>query len=203
MTAWLLAVVGGLGYPGLFLLLMAARAVPPLPTESVVPVAGMAAAHHPSVLLAVALVGGLGSAAGELLWFLPSRRLGQERLTRFLQRHRRWLTLSPRTVARSLRWFERHGGWAVLAAQPVPALRTVIAIPAGACGMGTGRFLLASVAGSALWTGVLAGAGYLVADGWPDLMGPLSWGVTVAFCAPLVLYAWRVATEPRATRQSA
>jgi membrane protein DedA with SNARE-associated domain len=44
----------------------------------------------------------------------------------------------------------------------VPAIRTLISVPAGVLGMSLPRFLLFSILGTALWTGLLAVAGYLL-----------------------------------------
>ena len=60
------------------------------------------------------------------------------------------------------RWFDRHFGKAVLLGRLVPALRTLISVPAGVFDMGLQRFLLFTTLGTALWTTLLAVAGYLL-----------------------------------------
>src|SRR5687767_11488743 len=131
MTEWLTSVIGSLGYAGIFLLLILARSVPPVPAETVIPLAGLAAANGELSLPLIALAGGLGSAVGELVWYLPARLIGREHLLGFLRRHGHWLTVRPEEVDRASAWFSRHGGLAVAICQPIPGLRTIISIPAG------------------------------------------------------------------------
>ena len=67
LTGWLVDVMHALGYAGIFLLLVLARVIPPVPAESVIPLAGMGAAAGEYSLLGIALAGGLGSLAGSLV----------------------------------------------------------------------------------------------------------------------------------------
>jgi len=192
MTEWLAGAVGAFGYLGIFVMTMLARAVPPLPTEAIIPLAGMAAANGHLNLALVALVGGLGSVAGEFIWYAPARLWKRERLEAFLRRYSRWLTIPPRKVHRATRWFERRGGWAVLFCQPIAGLRTLIAVPAGACRLGLVRFFIPAFVGSVLWTLVLAGGGYAVARGWPEFQHWVTWAAIASVGLSLGVYLWRL-----------
>src|SRR3546814_6821918 len=91
-------------------------------------------------------------------------RFRAERLKAWAGRHGRWLTLSPRDVDRADEWFDRHGGKAVLFGRMIPAVRTLISVPAGIAGMPTVPFLIYSTVGTLVWTGALAGLGYALGD---------------------------------------
>jgi membrane protein DedA with SNARE-associated domain len=194
MTEWLATEVNAWGYLGIFFLTLAARAIPPLPTEAVIPLAGMAAAAGSLNLWLVAIVGGLGSVAGELMWYAPARLWERERLERFLKRNARWLTIPPHKVRKVTRWFEKRGGWAVLACQPIGGLRTLIAIPAGACNLSLAKFVVPAFIGSALWTLVLAGSGYLVTRGWPELQHWVTWFALASVGLSVAVWLWRLVT---------
>ncbi|HYG90527.1 MAG TPA: hypothetical protein VD978_30205 [Azospirillum sp.] len=45
MTAWLVDVMHSMGYVGIFLLLVLARVVPPVPAETAIPLAGLYGMH--------------------------------------------------------------------------------------------------------------------------------------------------------------
>ncbi|MBP2228267.1 membrane protein DedA with SNARE-associated domain [Azospirillum agricola] len=200
MTEWIIQIVQQLGYAGIFLMLVLARVLPPVPAETVIPLAGMGAASGEFNLLLVALAAGLGSAVGELVWYLPAHWMGRERFEAFLRRHGHWLTVRPEQVHRATEWFARRGGVAVLLCQPLPGLRTLISIPAGACGLRMPVFLAYSAVGSALWALVLATTGYLVRVGFPwvaDLMVP---GALLLFAGLLLAYVLRVVLHRRQTR---
>ncbi|NYZ13215.1 DedA family protein [Azospirillum sp. RWY-5-1] len=193
MTEWIAGIVNNLGYVGIFLLLVVARVIPPVPAETVIPLAGIGAAQGDFNLILIGLAGGVGSALGEFLWYLPSRHLGPDRFRAFLRRHGRWIALRPDQVGKATDWFARRGGLAVMICQPVPGVRTFISIPAGACGMRVWQFLVYSIIGSTLWILVLAGCGYLAKRGWPWLAEWIGPGSLILFTVPVVIYAVRVA----------
>ncbi|HYG90526.1 MAG TPA: DedA family protein [Azospirillum sp.] len=162
-------------------------------------VAGLGAAVGDYNLFAIAIAGGLGSVVGQLVWYLPSRLLPAERLERFLKRYGHWLTIRPKQIKRATRWFAERGDLAVLFCQPIPGLRTLISIPAGACGMPVWRYSLASGAGSILWTLVLAWTGYMLST-WPHITRLVGW-FTVGLLVLLVgLYLLRLARHFHALR---
>ena len=199
MTEWLVDVMHSMGYVGIFLLLVLARVVPPVPAETVIPLAGLGAATGEYNLFAIAAAGGLGSLVGQLVWYLPSRLLPGDRLERFLKRYGHWLTVRPKQVRRATKWFAARGDLAVLFCQPIPGLRTLISIPAGACRMPVWRYSLASGVGSILWTLVLAWTGYMLST-WPRITDMVGW-FTIGLLVLLVgIYLFRLALHFHALR---
>ncbi|HYH21155.1 MAG TPA: DedA family protein [Azospirillum sp.] len=202
MTDWLVQIMHSMGYVGIFLLLVLARVVPPVPAETVIPLAGIGAATGEYHLLGIAVAGGLGSLAGQLVWYLPSRLWTPEKLKRFLKCYGHWLTIRPKQVERATRWFQKRGGIAVLLVQPLPGLRTLISIPAGACRMPVWRYSLASATGSILWTLLLAWSGYMMST-WPGIHALVGY-VTVGLVVVLVgVYLFRLFLHFRAARAEA
>ena len=165
---------------------------PPIPSELIMPLAGFMAASGKLSLPGVVIAGTIGSVLGALPPYYLARRFGAERLERFADRHGRWLTLSRQDLERARRWFDRHGAAAVFFCRLIPGLRSLISLPAGIDRMNLGVFLLWTTLGAALWSGILAGLGYVlgrnfkVVEQWLD---PFSW---VVLGTILVLYVWRV-----------
>lgn len=203
MTEWIIQIVQQFDYLGIFLMLILARVLPPVPAETVIPLAGMGAATGEFNLLLVALAAGAGSAVGELVWYLPAHWMGRERFEAFLRRHGHWLTVKPEQVHRATEWFARRGGVAVLLCQPLPGLRTLISVPAGACGLPMGVFLLYAAAGASLWSLVLAGTGYLVRVGFPWIADWMVPGALVLFIVLLAAYVLRLVRHRRDSRRDA
>ena len=140
------------GYLGIALLMLAENLFPPIPSELIMPLAGFTAARGELSLLGVLLAGTIGSLAGALLWYEVGRRIGVERLRRWAGCYGRWFTMAPEQVDRAVAWFQRHGALAVLVGRLVPAIRTLISVPAGIAGMKLPAFLAWTTAGTALWT---------------------------------------------------
>jgi membrane protein DedA with SNARE-associated domain len=200
---WVTGIVERTGYLGVAFLMFAENVFPPIPAELIMPLAGFAAARGELSAAPVVLAGSAGSLLGAWFWYEVGRRVGAERLKRWTGRHGRWLTLGPEEVDAARDWFGRHGGKAVLIGRMVPGVRTLISVPAGIAGMPLGPFLAYSAIGTVAWTGLLAGAGYLLADqygrvsGWVNPVSNLALGVMV------LGYFYRVVTfGPRRRRAS-
>src|SRR5687767_8853222 len=88
MTGWL-----DWGYWGIFALMMLENIVPPIPSEAIMGMAGIAVAKGKLDLIGVIVVGTLGTLIGNLFWWEIGRRLGYERLQPLVARWGRWLTL--------------------------------------------------------------------------------------------------------------
>lgn len=194
---WIGEIIEQGGTAGIFALTLVETVFPPIPSEVVMPMAGISAAKG-HVTLAGALIAGIaGSMAGNILLFVIARRLGAARVEAWVARHGRWLTLDVRTLEGGRRWFERHGGWAVGLGRCMPAIRSIISIPAGLIDMPWSRFLLWSTLGTTVWVAVLTLAGYgLGSAGIPLVerwLGPVSNAIVVVAAATYVirLLTWK------------
>ena len=182
------------GYWGILALTFIETIFPPIPSEVFMPMAGFVAARGSLSLPGVIAAGTLGSLAGAWFWYGLGRAIGLERTRDLARRHGRWLTLRPRDVDRAAAWFERRGGWLVLFGRMVPAIRSVVSIPAGIAHMPATRFLLLSGIGSLIWTTLLMTAGYLLEERYAQVAnwaGPVS---NIVIAAIVVVYLWRLVT---------
>ena len=194
MFDWVVATIDSWGYLGVFFLMVAENVFPPIPSEVIMPLAGFLAGSGRMSLSLTMLVGTLGSVIGTLMWYYVGLWFGEERLKRFAARHGRWLTLSPGDIDAAHHWFARHGAMAVFFGRMIPAIRTLISVPAGLARMPLWQFLIYTVAGSALWTGVLTFAGLALHENYArvaDYVDPVSKLVVVAVVA---IYLYRVFT---------
>lgn len=185
------------GYGGVFLLLLFETMFPPMPSEIILPIAGMRAATGPLGLPGVVLAGTAGAMTGNYLWYRIARAIGLERLRRFVLRHGRWLGIDWADIEKVQRLFDRHGGGTVFAARMLPAIRTFISVPAGIVNMKLVRFLIWSTAGTAIWSAGLAAAGFTLETRVRDVelvIAPLTTAVMVSI---LLWYVWRQLTWRR------
>lgn len=197
MFDWITGLVEQTGYLGIALLMLAENVFPPIPSELIMPMAGFTAARGELSMVGVVVAGTAGSLAGALLWYYIGRWIGLERLKRWAAKHGRWLTISPEEVDEAAAWFNRHCGKAVLVGRLIPAVRTLISVPAGVAGMALMRFLTYSALGTALWTALLAAAGYLL-EGQYQKMGDYLNLVSDVILGLIVLgYLYRVITFRR------
>ncbi|EAR21604.1 DedA family protein [Nitrococcus mobilis] len=197
MLDWIANIIADMGYLGITLLMFLENIFPPIPSEIVMPLAGFVAARGDLNLAGVTIAGMLGSVLGALPWYFAGRLLGEERLKAWADRHGRWLTVTPSELDKALDGFLRHGGKMVLFGRLVPTIRTLISVPAGFACMRLPRFLIYSIVGTVLWSGLLAWAGYLLQSEYhtvADYLGPVSVAILVGI---VLAYIYRVVTYPR------
>lgn len=194
MFDFIVRFIGDHGYVAIFALMAVENIFPPIPSELIMPLAGFTAASGKLNLFAVLLAGTAGSVAGTVPWYYAGRLYGRKRLRTLAGNHGRWLTVKPDDIDKALQAFERHGRKAVLFGRLVPAVRTLISVPAGIAEMSLLRYLAYSAIGSLIWASLLAGAGYLLEaqyDSVARYVDPVSKAI-VGFLAATYLY--RVAT---------
>ena len=194
MTQFILDWIAWGGYGGIFLLMALENIVPPIPSEVIMGLGGMAVARGHMELWALVAVGTGGSVAGNWFWYWIGDRIGYRRLRPFVERYGRWLTLTWADVERVHRFFVKHGQWVVFVFRFLPVGRTIISLPAGMTHMPKWRFLLWTAGGAAIWNTVLAGAGLYLGSNFRELdryVGPLAVALGVGLA---IWYLWRVLT---------
>lgn len=197
MTDWITRLIEQMGYLGIALLMFLENLFPPLPSEVIMPMAGFTAAGGELSIMGVLAAGTAGTLAGALFWYGVAKRLGEERLKSWADRHGRWITLSRDDLDRIDRWFDKHNRWAVPLGHLVPGIRTLISIPAGIFGMGLARFVALTLLGAGVWTSALGLAGYALGSRYDQVeryIGPAS---TAIMAAILLWYVYRVVTFRR------
>jgi membrane protein DedA with SNARE-associated domain len=204
MADWVIRLIDGTGYLGVFLLMLLETVFPPIPSEVIMPVAGLRAANGPMTIGGVVAAGTAGAMAGNLFWYLVARWVGVRRLKKFIDRRGRWLALDWCDVEKIEKLFGRFGSWIVLVARMLPTARTMISVPAGFLRMHLASFFLWSAFGTAVWSGLLALAGYGLGMQFgrvEEIVGPVSSGIIGLI---LLGYVWRQVTwNKRQARRAA
>jgi membrane protein DedA with SNARE-associated domain len=215
------AVTSAIGDYGLYavFVLMAVDAVFPAASEVVMVYAGAVAsgafASQHIVLfgneldsglhayLAVAIAGTLGYTVGSIGGWAIGRYGGR----RYLESHGRWLHLDAERLERAERWFERWEDWAVFLGRLTPLVRSFVSIPAGVLEARFVRYVLLTLAGSAIWCFAFAGAGWAAGASWEDIHSVSSYADYLVVATVLAVVAWlllrRRSKRRRLTEESA
>jgi len=200
---WIIHLIDAVGPLGIFFLMLLETIFPPIPSEVIMPLAGMRAAEGKFGLTAVVVAGTLGAMVGNILWYMAARAVGLRRFRNLVRRHGRWLTMEWSDVRRVQKLFGRFGSLLVMFGRMLPTVRTVISIPAGLVHMRFVRFLIWSTIGTAGWSAALAIAGYILGQNFErvdEVAGPVS---TVIIVAIALLYVWRQIQWSRRHRAAA
>ncbi|HET9640675.1 MAG TPA: DedA family protein [Allosphingosinicella sp.] len=197
MGDWTIRLIDQTGYVGIFLLMFLETIFPPIPSEVIMPIAGVRAAQGPLTLWGVIASGTGGAMLGNLFWYALARVIGMKRFRPFIEKFGRWLTMDWDDVEKAEKLFGRFGGAIVSIGRMLPTIRSIISIPAGLLSMRLKSFLIWSTLGTAIWTAALASAGWGLGKAFRDVetvLGPLS----TAIIALIVLaYLWRQLTWRR------
>lgn len=208
MSDWMSHIIENWGYFGVGFLMFVETVFPPIPSEVIMPLAGIHAAQQGGSLIGVIVAGAVGAMAGNVLWFWIAWKLGLDRFEQFLVRYGRILTMDEEEIARGRRLFEQYGGGIVGVGRVIPTIRSLISVPAGLVRMNVRSFLIYSSIGTFLWTMGLTVAGYLLGSRFEEIdkvIGPISTGV-IAICFVVYLYRvlmwnrWKRAKEARSTQ---
>jgi membrane protein DedA with SNARE-associated domain len=198
MTEWILRLIEQGGYWGIAFLMFIENVFPPIPSEVIMGLGGIAVARGSMEFWTLLLVGTAGSTLGNYVWFLVGDRLGYERLQPLIDRWGRWLTLEWQDIERACQFFRTHGQWIVFALRFSPILRTMISLPAGLAHMGHVRFLIFTFAGAGVWNAALIQGGRLLSRYFAEAQTWLNVIVIAAIALAIIAYVWRVVTwKPR------
>ncbi|MFC0589138.1 DedA family protein [Novosphingobium aquiterrae] len=194
MDGWIIRLIEQGGYWGIAALMFIENVFPPIPSEVIMGLGGVAVARGTMTFWPLLIAGTVGSTLGNYVWFLAGDRLGYRRLEPLVRRWGRWLTVRWADVEAATGFFQRHGQWIVFALRFSPFLRTLISLPAGLTHMRHGRFLAFTFAGAAVWNTLLIIGGHWLADyvkTMDHLIGPVIVAIVLLAVAG---WLWRVVT---------
>jgi membrane protein DedA with SNARE-associated domain len=192
VSDWIIRLIADAGYLGVAFLMFAETIFPPIPSEVIMPVAGLAAARGDMNIYGVIASGTIGAMFGNYFWYFAARVISIERFKPFIVRFGRWLTLDWAEIERAEKLFGTRGWAIVFFGRVLPTLRSLISIPAGLLHMRLSTFIFWSTLGTAGWTAFLGLAGYLLGRHFQSAVsyvGPLSIAVMAAIVAA---YGWRL-----------
>jgi membrane protein DedA with SNARE-associated domain len=163
LAAFIKAVISGLGYPGIVLLMGIESACIPLPSEVIMPFAGyLVFAGTFKSLAFVATLGAIGCNLGSIPPYEVGYRGGRPLVARFGQ----YILLNEHDLDMAERFFQKYGGITVFIGRLLPVVRTFIALPAGIARMPRLRFHIYTFVGSWPWCYALAYVGMKLGERW-------------------------------------
>ncbi len=200
LNDWILSLMDTLGYIGVTLMMFLENVFPPIPSELIMPAAGFAAAQGEMQLLWVIVAGTLGSVLGALPLYYLGTVFDEQRLLKLTEKYGKWVLVKPSDITKANHWFNRYGKAVIFFGRMVPAIRSLISIPAGMNRMPLLPFLGLTALGSAIWTALLAYAGYTLGahyDQVEQYIAPISKAVVaIVLIAAIVFIVKRLTNRP-------
>lgn len=160
---WAVETMDSLGALGVLLLIFLENVFQPIPSEVILPLAGVTAAGPNNSYWVMLLASVAGSVLGAWLLYGIGRALGPERLRRIVIR---LPLVHVGDYDKSVDFMDRHGHKAIFFGRFVPGVRSLISIPAGLYAMPIGTFTLLTAAGSAVWNTIFLTIGFYMGSNW-------------------------------------
>ncbi len=195
------------GLVGILLAMAIESCCIPLPSEIVMPLAGVMIANGKILhgmsfgvsLLLVALVGSLGCLIGSMVAY----GIGYSGGRPLLLKYGRYVLISQHDADRADHFFQKWGSATTFFSRLLPVVRTYISLPAGIAKMPFAKFVLYTFLGSLPWCLLLAYVGYQLGNHLSTL-GPIfhDLDAVIVFLVVVlvVLYVWRHIRNDRKAR---
>jgi membrane protein DedA with SNARE-associated domain len=152
------------GVPAVFFLMVLESACLPVPSEVIMLYAGYLVSIDKMGLAEAVAAGVAGNIVGSWIAWGVGRSGGRV----LLERHGRYLHITPARLDMADRLFEQRGERIVLIARCLPIIRTFISLPAGIARMPFWRFTLYTAIGCVPWVLALTLIGVQVGSKWDE-----------------------------------
>ncbi len=148
------------GLFSIFLIVALEYANIPLPSEIVLPFAGILSAEYDMNIFLVIFVSILGGIFGSITNYYIGYKFGNP----FLFKLKEKFPKTKRAIKESNKWMEKYNKISVMITRLVPLARTFISIVAGVNRMNIYSFTIFSSIGISIWNILLISMGYIVGD---------------------------------------
>lgn len=191
MEAWVIQIIEKLGYLGIAALMFLDNVFPPIPSEVIMPSAGYTASRGQLQIVGVIIAGSLGSIIAAALLYGLGRKIPRKSLFKWVDRYGKYLFIKSDDLEKALDWFEKYGHRIVFFGRMIPAIRSLISIPAGMSQMPFWKFMTYSSLGTVIWTTFLAYIGFYLGENQEMMSTLLSRvGYVILAIALLVCAIW-------------
>ncbi len=158
-------IISTAGYSGVFFLMVLESMVVPVPSEAVMPFAGVLWFLDEMSFLPIVIFSTLGSIVGSLLSYYAGLYGGRP----LIQKHGKYVLLNEHDLTLTERFFEKYGDKTIFVSRFIPVVRHLISIPAGMGRMNIGKFIFYTVLGAGMWNAFLTYAGYYLGSNWTEI----------------------------------
>jgi len=188
LTTFSLGLIEQFGYVGIAMISFLENVFTPIPSEAVIPFAGVLVAQGKMNAIWVWVSSMIGGLFGSFVFYYLGFMLGTERVYRFVDRWGKWFFIKRTDVDKSIAWFDRFGNISVFLGRLIPQVRSFISIPAGITKMSLPSFILLTTLGSGIWIGFLVWIGVFFGENF-TVFEPFFDAIDIVFVITVVIVA--------------
>ena len=162
MSVYILNLISGLGYIGMFLVMVLEAILIIIPSEFILATGGILAANGVFSFIGAFITGLIGSVFCAVIIYAMGYYGGRP----FIEKYGKFFFMKKEDIEKSDKWFAKYGMKAALFGRCLPIIRTFISLPIGIAKLDFKKFILYTTIGSIPWTLVFVGAGFYLGDNW-------------------------------------
>lgn len=187
------------GYPGMFVVEVLENVFTPIPTEPLLPMAGMMAAQGKINLVGIWATAVAGSTTGSFILYQVGKRGGEPAVRALIRRWGQYTGMSEGALDRTLKLFRQYGGLMVFFGRFLPVVRPMMSIVAGMCELPLRIFIPCTALSTGSAIAVYMLAGYVLGENWRAILDiirqyePLiivSGGTAVTIVGSYLIWRW-------------
>ncbi len=183
-------IIGFLGYPGIFFLMLLESCGIPAPSEVIMPFSGFLVATGKMNFWIVVLMGTFGNLIGSLLAYYIGAKGGRP----LIEKYGRYILISRHDLDIAEKWFTKRGNLTVFFGRLLPVIRTYISFPAGIAKMDVKKFSFYTFIGAFPWCVLFTWLGVKMGDNWNLIREKLhnfDLAILILVIAAVGFYIWR------------
>jgi membrane protein DedA with SNARE-associated domain len=165
IVQFITSIISGLGYGGIFMLMILESALIPIPSEIIMPFSGFLVSAGKMGAAGVILAGSFGNLVGSVATYFLGIKLGRV----FLIKYGKYILFRPHHLAFTEELFHKYGEKIVFVGRLLPAVRTYVSLPAGIGRTNFLKFTAYTLAGSLIWNTILTYAGIQLGHNWKHI----------------------------------
>jgi membrane protein DedA with SNARE-associated domain len=170
IAAFIEALIVAIGYPGIFLMLLAENLFPPVPTEPLMPFAGMLVSQGKITFVLAWASAIAGATVGSVLLYWIGKQANERVIRAIVRRYGRYIGITEAELDKGAEYFNRYGALSVFFGRMIPMLRGPVSLVAGMSKMHIPTFTLFSALSAAAASGFWLGIGVVLGENWKQVI---------------------------------
>ncbi|MCL5970283.1 MAG: DedA family protein [Patescibacteria group bacterium] len=169
LAHYIIQLIEQTSYIGIFILMFLESALIPIPSEVTMPFSGFLATSGKLSFWLIVITGTVANLAGSLLAYYIGYLLEETVLIGLIKKYGKLILVTVDDYEKARKWFEKYGDKIIFISRILPAVRTVISLPAGVFKMNLKKFIVYTTLGCFAWSVILTYIGVILGENWNSL----------------------------------
>ncbi|HEY6537376.1 MAG TPA: DedA family protein [Candidatus Nitrosocosmicus sp.] len=162
IIVFITSIISSLGYPGIFLLMVAESAMIPIPSEIIMTFSGFLVATNKLTFLEVVLAGSFGNLIGSIITYYIGIKVGRP----IVIKYGKYIFFKESHLKFTEKLVEKIGDKLSFIGRLLPGIRTYVSLPLGIAKADLIKFSIYTLVGSLIWNICLTYIGLRLGRNW-------------------------------------